>query len=121
MPTKYNPHRKGGWQYGEQMPGYNEWHKLLGPCPLCGTPCFDYGGGWRCLAMYCNNNVGNPAPSVGPIPEWWNTNILIDKDGQMWCAHYDDFINLQESVAAFGETPDDAVKSLRELMPIGIQ
>lgn len=116
MATKYNPFMAiggKGWEYGEKMAGYNEWHSYLGPCPHCGTACFDYGGGWRCLGAYCSNNVGNDAPNLGPSPNWWNTNILVKKDGNAWCAHYDDFINLQESVAAFGMTPQEAVDNLR--------
>lgn len=113
MATKYNPFNTAAWEYGEQMPGYNEWHKYLGPCPQCGTTCFNYGGGWRCMAMYCSNSTSNAAPSVGPAPAWWNTNILVVKDGDTWCAHYDDFINLQESVAAFGDTPQEAVTNLK--------
>lgn len=113
MNTKYNPFGKDSWEFGERMPGYNEWHKFLGPCPHCGTACFDYGGGWRCLALFCINNTSNPVGNLGPRPEWWNTNILVEKDGNLWCAHFDDFANLQESPAAFGATPDEAVKLLK--------
>lgn len=113
MATKYNPFGSSGWTYGEKMPGQNEHHSYLGPCPKCGTACFDYGGGWRCLAIYCSNNASNPAPNVGARPDWWNTNILIKKDGVSWCARYDDFVNLQESVAGFGDNPQQAVDSLK--------
>lgn len=115
MATKYDPlNNKGGWEYGEKIPGYNEWHSYLGPCPKCGATCYDYGGGWRCMAMYCSNNTSNPAPNVGPRPEWWNTNVLVVKDGNAWCAHFNDFIDLQASVAAFGDTPQEAVDNLRK-------
>lgn len=114
--VSYNPLGTGGWAYGEQF--QRSTHKgdtghLLGPCPLCGSPCYDYGGGWRCRALYCNNNESNPAPNVGPTPDWWNTTIQVKKDGNAWCAHYDDFVNLQESVAAFGDTPEEAVHKLK--------
>jgi len=95
------------WTHGEEMRG--DWHKYLGPCPKCGSPTFDYGGGWRCLAMYCFNNASNPAPSVGPTPTWWNKGIQVVRDGNAWCAHGADFLNLQESNCAFGSTPDEAV------------
>jgi hypothetical protein len=99
------------WKYGENRNAYHDdWHKLLGPCPDCGTPCFDYGGGWRCGAIYCSNNVNNPSGNLGPAPAWWNKGINVIKDGNAWCAHGEDFINLQESNAAFGETPKEAVK-----------
>ena len=34
------------------------------------------------------------------------------KDGDMWCATFPDFINLQESDAGFGETPTIAIAEL---------
>lgn len=116
MATKYNPFGKDGWIFGERFQRSTQpwdYKHYLGPCPLCGTACFDYGGGWRCMAMYCDNNASNPVGNLGPRPEWWNTNILVEKDGNMWCAHYDDFINLQESVAEYGNTPDAAVRMLQ--------
>lgn len=39
-----------------------------------------------------------------------NINTFID--GDSWCAVFDDFINLQESIAGFGNTPEDAIESL---------
>ena len=46
----------------------------------------------------------------------WNKmekeNINYFLDGNMWCAVRDDFINLQESVAGFGETQELARKEL---------
>lgn len=33
-------------------------------------------------------------------------------DGNSWCATYEDFINLQESPAGFGNTPEDATEAL---------
>jgi len=38
----------------------------------------------------------------------------IRKDGDQFCATYGDFINLQESIAGFGETPLDAFDALEE-------
>lgn len=36
--------------------------------------------------------------------------IIIEKDeGNYWCAHFDDFINIQESVCAFGESQVEAL------------
>lgn len=119
--TKYNPfNRDGGWTYGERF--YRSTHRwdyahYLGPCPQCGTACFDYGGGWRCLSRYCFNSASNPIPNLGPRPDWWNTNILVEKDGNAWCAHYDDFINLMESPCEFGSTPQEAIDKLRTLTP----
>lgn len=39
-------------------------------------------------------------------------NIVLERDGNAWCAHYEDFINLQESPAAFGDTTFEAVIKL---------
>ena len=38
--------------------------------------------------------------------------IVLEKDGNNWCAHYKDFINLQESVSGFGDTQDEAINQL---------
>ena len=36
------------------------------------------------------------------------------KDGTHWCANFDDFINLQESLAGFGTTKEHAFNHLKE-------
>lgn len=41
--------------------------------------------------------------------------IVIEKDGDMWCAHDTDFENLQESRAGFGKTPEEAVHDYLEI------
>ena len=41
-----------------------------------------------------------------------NKTVIIKKDGNMWCSHREDFINLQESDAGFGETEVKALKNL---------
>jgi hypothetical protein len=38
--------------------------------------------------------------------------INLIMDGNSWCAYRDGFINLQESNAGFGETPNDAINEL---------
>lgn len=112
MATTYNT-GNGTWTYGERMSGgMHDWHKHLGPCPLCGTITFDYGGGWRCLANYCHNNPNNPIGNLGAAPAWWNTGIQVYKDGSSWCAVGSGFTNLQESPAGFGNTPQEAVNDL---------
>lgn len=107
---------KAKWNHGEST-DYERgvsMHKLLGPCPVCGTPTFDYGGGWACQKDYCQNSVRMIVCNNGPIPEWWNTDINVMLDGNAWCAYRDGFKNLQESIAGFGDTPKDAVKQLFE-------
>lgn len=105
---------KSKWTYGEPQDYINGRviHRLLGPCPACGTPCFDYGGGWRCLAPYCYHSDGNPRPSMGPQPTWWLDGTRVFLDGDSWCATHADFVNLQESPAGFGDSPRAAVKAL---------
>ena len=45
--------------------------------------------------------------------------IVIEKnEGQYWCAHFDDFINIQESVCAFGESQIEALSKL--LLAVGL-
>ncbi len=36
----------------------------------------------------------------------------VVKDGNSWCAHWSDFIDLQSSDAAFGDTPELAIAEL---------
>jgi hypothetical protein len=42
-----------------------------------------------------------------------NDDIIIGVDGNMYYAHRKDFVNLQESVAGFGATPERAVDDLK--------
>jgi hypothetical protein len=72
-----------------------------------------YGGGYSCHNDYCPKASCNFAVSSGPNPDWWNTEINVRVDGNMWCATYENFINLEESVAGFGITPQVAVDNLR--------
>lgn len=41
----------------------------------------------------------------------------VFKDGNMWCAVFKEFINLQESRAGFGETPEQARQALEKATP----
>lgn len=38
--------------------------------------------------------------------------IIIKMDGNAWCAHREDFVDLQASVAGFGPHPIGAVENL---------
>lgn len=61
---------------------------------------FDYGGSFVCNA--CNNS--------GVDKEWWK--IKVEKDGNEYCCHGLDFINLQESENyAFGKTFEEAIEN----------
>lgn len=46
------------------------------------------------------------------IFEFKKESINIVKDGDMWCARFGDFINLQESIAGFGGTYLEALSNL---------
>jgi hypothetical protein len=107
------------WEHGEPC-DYESGiptHRLLGPCPRCGTQTFNYGGGWRCRSWDCFCSANNVLPNIGPRPEWWNTGINVIKDDNQWCATGPGFINLQESHAGFGNTPEDAVNDLGKVQP----
>jgi len=98
------------WVYGRTP---SRW--LLGPCPRCGMVTSNYGGKYSCHDDYCPNSASQFACPPEPTPDWWNTNINVQLDWNMWCAFLDGFVNLQESEAAFGDTPRDAVAALRKL------
>jgi len=106
------------WTYGDPCHYENgkPMNILLGPCPECGTPCFDYGGGWRCNSLSCSKSVNNPSCDLGNLPTWWTEPINVYLDGNSWCATYDDFEDLQISPAGFGDSPKEAIENLKELM-----
>lgn len=87
---------------------------MRGPCPSCGSPTSNYGGGFSCHYDYCQCSANIFACNAGPAPVWWETEIDVFKDGNQWCATMADFINLQESPAGFGRSPNEAVKNLAE-------
>lgn len=103
------------WEHGQKQNNGSR-HIYLGPCPQCGGRTFDYGGNWRCCSYNCECSAGNPTPSMGPRPSWWNTGVQVFKDGSEWCAVESDFVNLQESCAGFGKTPRDAVRALETVI-----
>lgn len=66
---------------------------------------FKYGGFFVC------NSCGNK----GVDKEWWK--IKVEKDGDQYCCHGLDFINLQESINyAFGETFKEAILNYGDVM-----
>lgn len=46
------------------------------------------------------------------LKNWEQIGVNMFLDGNMWCATYPDFTNLQESPAGFGVTQDDAYQDL---------
>lgn len=116
MSTKYN-NGSTTWMHGEPVE-WESWdhspsRRLLGPCPRCGSVTSTYGGAYSCHNNYCPNSASIFVCGPDPAPDWWNTGINVIKDGDAWCAHGPDFINLQESHAGFGDTPKDAVKAYK--------
>lgn len=85
---------------------------LLGPCPFCGFVTSNYGTAYSCHRDYCRNNASVFTCSPEPAPEWWNSDIDVKLDGNAWFAVGPDFINLQESDAGFGATPNEAAAAL---------
>ena len=66
---------------------------------------FKYGGFFVC------NSCGNKNVDK----DWWK--IKVEKDGNEYCCHGLDFINLQESENfAFGKTFEEAINNYGELM-----
>lgn len=76
--------------YGKQEPGqrrYGEWSRAWG----------------RWFAGFCSGLACHA--HGGPLSR-------VFRDGNQWCAVYSDFINLQESSAGFGDTPEAARMAL---------
>ncbi len=66
---------------------------------------FSYGGGFVC------NNCGGSNLNK----DWWL--IKVEKDGNAFCCHGLDFVNLQESSNyAFGDTFEEAISNYETLM-----
>jgi hypothetical protein len=65
---------------------------------------FKYGGFFVC----------NTCGGKGVDKDWWK--IQVEKDGNMYCCHGLDFINIQESNNyAFGETFEKAIEEYKKL------
>lgn len=99
------------WTHGE---GGN-----LGPCRACGTMTMERAGiGWRCLNDSCRMSEANASPSAYHfVPNWWDSDINIKKDEKQWVAFRDGFVDLQESDAGYGDSPEEAVGDLRSVTP----
>ena len=99
--------RLQGYQYAQEMAKENG---IAFTKPFeCGNSenCFpfEYGGFFVC------NSCGNKSVDK----EWWK--IKVEKDGNAYCCHGLDFINLQESSNyAFGDTFEESIKNYGELM-----
>ena len=95
--------RMQGYKYAEKMAkekGIAFTHNF--GCD-CGGRSFVYGGFFVC----------NSCGGKGVDREWWK--IQVEKDGNQFCCHGLDFINLQESDNyAFGDTFEDAIANYKQ-------
>lgn len=97
------------WTHGSAMD--HDYGIHCGPCPVCGSRTVEYPSkAWRCLNGACINY--QLTLDLRKDIFWWNTDINVCLDGDQWCANRDGFINLQESLAGFGDTPQQAVDAL---------
>ena len=96
--------RSQGWLYAKDMAkGKGLAFTNAFRCDCGGYP-FLYGGFWVC------NKCGNKNVDR----DWWN--ICVEKDGDEYCCHGLDFIDLQESSNyAFGETFNEAIDNYEKL------
>ncbi len=93
------------WVHGERN---HEGRRFLGPCPMCGRRTVDHGSAWKCTNTRCELQ----ALTTRPQPFWWNSDIAVARDGDMWRANRTSFVNLQESLCQFGHAPGVAVAFL---------
>ena len=107
MSTTYNT-GTDNWTYNHKRP---DGHRLLGPCPHDGVRTYDYGGGWACLNPQCKASPEQVVCNNGPQPTWWDTDVVVNRDGSAWCASGAGFENIQESPCGFGDTPAQAVSA----------
>ena len=90
-----------GYEYAEKMAKENgiAFTKVF-KCREGNCHPFQYGGFFVC--NYCGNK--------GVDKDWWK--IKVEKDGNEFCCHGLDFVNLQESENyAFGKTFDEAISN----------
>lgn len=83
----------------------------------CSVPMWSMG----MPAGFCDNDAYGDVIKKGGIyvgglacPHHGGPKTRVFKDGDMFCAVHPDFINLQESLAGFGETAELARKNLLE-------
>jgi len=80
-----------GWSYG-------------GPVFFCGEPA--YGEPARCKMYRDAHGQYNSYVRGLACPAHGGPTSRVFLDGDAWCAVYPDFVDLQESLAGFGDTPE---------------
>lgn len=94
------------WVHGERS---HDGRRYLGPCPACGRRTISHGPqNWRCSNAECELHT----LALRQELTWWNTDLAVIKEGNMWMARRASFINIQESLCEFAGTPGLAVAAL---------
>lgn len=110
------------WRYGSPAT-YEDGRvlsSLLGPCPRCGYPTKEYGGGFSCRNSNClNSAMLFTVHTADRWPDWWNEDIFVKLDGDSWFAYGPDFVDIQESTVGWGDTPNEAVECYRARLKEG--
>ncbi len=105
--TEYYDHypRYQGYSFAKEMAKKGEIAFTYNFKCKCGGYPFQYGGFW-----VCNECGGKNVDEY-----WWK--IKVEKDGNEFCCHGLDFINLQKSENyAFGKTFNEAIDNYEKLM-----
>lgn len=98
--------RMQGYEFAEKMAKENgiAFTKVF-KCKKNNCNPFQYGGFFVC----------NDCGMKGVDKEWWK--IQVEKDGNAFCCHGLDFVNLQESSNyAFGKTFEEAISNYGKVM-----
>lgn len=104
-----------GDQWGAEVQGYNYAKKMAKENGIAFTHVFKCGRRDCFPFKYGGFFVCNDCGGKGVDKEWWK--IKVEKDGNEFCCHGLDFINLQESNNyAFGATFELAIENYGRLM-----
>ena len=77
------------------------------------SDCKIYRNAWTGDEFRADNKFAGYVPFLA-CPGHGGPETRVYKDGDVWCAVKPDFVNLQESPAGFGTTPEEARHNLRE-------
>jgi len=111
-----------GHEYGDKsewyarLQGYQYAEKMAKEDGIAFTKPFKCGASDNCHPfVFGGFFVCNACGNKGVDKEWWK--IKVEKDGNAYCCHGLDFINLQESDNyAFGDTFEEAIDNYEKLM-----
>ena len=99
----------------DRIQGYEYAEKMAKEDGIAFTKVFKCGASTCFPFLYGGFFVCNACGNKGVDKEWWK--IQVEKDGNEYCCHGLDFINLQESDNyAFGKTFEIAISNYQKLM-----